>query len=149
MSQPSRLEIAVRRIRPDEEEPDRLPLRWSTIARLLAFTEAHRGQRNALLWLCAFRALALPLLAWLVGYIIKGPISAGDGVGTAEWLLLFLGAVIVADIALYWRIRLAHQIGEAVLRDLRDKLMKHLLTQPLSFFHGRSHGSLISRMISD
>ena len=81
-----------------------------------AFTEAHRGQRNALLWLCAFRALALPLLAWLVGYIIKGPISAGDGVGTAEWLLLFLGAVIVADIALYWRIRLAHQIGEAVLR---------------------------------
>ncbi len=149
MSQPSRLEIAVRRIRPDEEEPDRLPLRWSTIARLLSFTEAHRGQRNALLWLCAFRALALPLLAWLVGHIIKGPISAGDGVGTAEWLLLFLGAVIVADIALYWRIRLAHQIGEAVLRDLRDKLMKHLLTQPLSFFHGRSHGSLISRMISD
>lgn len=149
MSQPSRLEIAVRRIRPDEEEPDRLPLRWSTIARLLSFTEAHRGQRNALFWLCAFRALALPLLAWLVGHIIKGPISAGDGVGTAEWLLLFLGAVIVADIALYWRIRLAHQIGEAVLRDLRDKLMKHLLTQPLSFFHGRSHGSLISRMISD
>ena len=149
MSQPSRLEIAVRRIRPDEEEPDRLPLRWSTIARLLSFTEAHRGQRNALLWLCAFRALALPLLAWLVGHIIKGPISAGDGVGTAEWLLLFLGAVIVADIALYWRIRLAHQIGEAVLRDLRDKLMKHLLTQPLSFFHGRRHGSLISRMISD
>ena len=74
---------------------------------------------------------------------------AGDGVATAEWLLLFLGAVIVADIALYWRIRLAHQIGEAVLRDLRDKLMKHLLTQPLSFFHARRHGSLISRMISD
>jgi ATP-binding cassette subfamily B protein len=149
MSQPSRLEIAVRRIRPDEEEPDRLPLRWSTIARLLSFTGAHRRQRNALLWLCAFRAMALPLLAWLVGHIIKGPITAGDGVGTAEWLLLFLGAVIVADIALYWRIRLAHQIGEAVLRDLRDKLMKHLLTQPLSFFHGRRHGSLISRMISD
>ncbi len=149
MSQPSRLEIAVRRTRPDEEEPDRLPLRWATIARLLSFTEAHRGQRNALLWLCAFRAMALPLLAWIVGHIIKGPITAGDGVGTVEWLLLFLGAVIVADIALYWRIRLAHQIGEAVLRDLRDKLMKHLLTQPLSFFHGRRHGSLISRMISD
>ena len=84
MSQPSRLEIAVRRIRPDEEEPDRLPLRWSTIARLLSFTEAHRGQRNALLWLCAFRAMALPMLAWIVGHIIKGPITAGDGVATAE-----------------------------------------------------------------
>ena len=47
-------------------------------ARLLSFTGAHRSQRNALLWLCAFRAMALPLLAWLVGHIIKGPITAGD-----------------------------------------------------------------------
>ena len=39
--------------------------------------------------------------------------------------------------------------GENILRDLRDKLMAHLLTQPLSFFHARRHGSLISRMISD
>ncbi len=145
----NRLEIAVRQLRPDEEEPDRLPLHWSTIARLLAFTSAHRGQRNALLWLCAFRALALPTLAWVVGHIIKGPITNGDTTSTVEWLILFLGAVILADIALYWRIRLAHQIGEAVLRDLRDQLMKHLLTQPLSFFHARRHGSLISRMISD
>ena len=58
-----RLEIAVRRIRPDEEEPDRLPLRWSTIARLLAFTGPHRGMRNTLLCLCVFRAMALPGLA--------------------------------------------------------------------------------------
>ena len=58
------LEIAVRRVRPDEEEPDRLPLRWSTVTRLLAFTAPHAGQRNALLLLCAFRAAALPCLAW-------------------------------------------------------------------------------------
>jgi len=58
-----RLEIAVRRLRPDEEEPDRLPLRWSTIARLLAFTGAHRRLRNTLLVLCVFRAIALPGLA--------------------------------------------------------------------------------------
>ncbi|NBX34984.1 hypothetical protein EBR16_06450 [bacterium] len=78
MSQP-RLEIAVRRAHPDDEEPDRLPLRWSTIARLLAFTAPHRGQRNTLLVLCALRAMALPLLAWMVGAIIRGPVTAGDG----------------------------------------------------------------------
>jgi ATP-binding cassette subfamily B protein len=144
-----RLEIAVRRIRPDEEEPDRLPLRWSTVARLLAFTGPHRGMRNTLLGLCVFRAMALPGLAWLVGHIIKGPVAAGDGVATFQALALFTVFFVVADVALYWRIRLAHQIGENVLRDLRDKLMAHLLTQPLSFFHARRHGSLISRMISD
>ncbi len=144
-----RLEIAVRRIRPDEEEPDRLPLRWSTIARLLAFTQPHRQQRNTLLCLCVFRALALPGLAWIVGHIIKGPVTAGDSVETFRWIFIFTASFIMGDIALYWRIRLAHQIGESVLRDLRDKLMAHLLTQPLSFFHSRRHGSLISRMISD
>ena len=144
-----RLEIAVRRIRPDEEEPDRLPLRWSTIARLLAFTQPHRVQRNTLLCLCVFRAMALPGLAWIVGHIIKGPVTAGDGAETFRWIVIFTAFFTIADVALYWRIRLAHQIGEAVLRDLRDKLMAHLLTQPLSFFHARRHGSLISRMISD
>ncbi len=143
------LEIAVRRVRPDEEEPDRLPLRWSTVTRLLAFTAPHAGQRNVLLLLCAFRAAALPGLAWAVGAVIRGPLAAGDLPGTFLWCAGFLAAVVVADVALYWRIRLAHQIGESVLRDLRDRLMRHLLTQPLSFFHARRHGSLISRMISD
>ncbi|MFY8229484.1 MAG: ABC transporter transmembrane domain-containing protein, partial [Opitutales bacterium] len=148
MSKPP-LEIAVRRLRPDEEEPDRLPLRWSTITRLLAFTSPHRLQRNTLLVLCVFRAMALPGLAWLVGSIIKGPVQAGDGAATFRALALFTVFFVVADVALYWRIRLAHQIGENVLRDLRDRLMAHLLTQPLSFFHARRHGSLISRMVSD
>lgn len=144
-----RHEIAVRRLRADEEEADRLPVRWATIARLLAFTRPHRAQRDMLLGLCVFRALALPGLAWLVGHIIKGPIAAGDGAETARGLLAFTLLFILADVVLYWRVRLAHQIGENVLRDLRDQLMAHLLTQPLAFFHARRHGGLISRMISD
>ena len=144
-----RLEIAVRRVSPDEEEPDRLPLRWSTIGRLLAFTSPHRGQRDALLVLCVLRAMARPGLAWFVGYLIKGPVAAGDAAATARGIALFTALFLLADVALYWRIRLAHQIGESVLRDLRDRLMAHLLTQPLAFFHARRHGGLISRMISD
>jgi ATP-binding cassette subfamily B protein len=147
MSRP--LEISVRRVRPDEEEPDRMPLRWSTVTRLLAFTAPHARQRNLLLALCAFRAAALPALAWAVGAIIRGPLAAGDMGGTLLWSGAFIAFVAVADVALYWRICLAHQIGESVLRDLRDRLMRHLLTQPMSFFHARRHGSLISRMISD
>ena len=143
------LEIAVRRTRPDEEEPDRLPLRWSTIARLLAFTAPHRTQRNTLLAICAFRAMALPGLAWIISHVIRGPVSAGDPAGTARWLAVFAVAVLLGEIALYWRVRLAHQIGESVLRDLRNKLMAHLLTQPLAYFHARRHGGFISRMISD
>ncbi len=148
MSRPP-LEIAVRRLRPDEEEPDRLPLRWSTITRLFAFTAPHRRMRNTLLALCVFRALALPGLAWFVGAIIRGPVAAGDGAATLRDLALFGLLFVLADVVLYWRVRLAHQIGENVLRDLRDRLMAHLLTQPLSFFQARRHGSLISRMVSD
>ena len=108
MSQ-ERLEISVRRVRPDEEEPDRLPLRWSTIQRLLAFTRPHYRQRNTLLVLCAIRACALPSLAWLVSYIIKNPVTQGNVEATFGWVAFFLAAVILADVALNWRIRLAQQ----------------------------------------
>ena len=93
-----RLEIAVRRAHPDDEEPDRLPLRWSTIARLLAFTSPHRLQRNTLLGLCVFRAMALPGLAWLVGHIIKGPVTTGDGPATFRALALFTVFFIIRHI---------------------------------------------------
>ena len=61
--------------------------------------------------------MALPLLAWMIGAIIRGPVTAGDGGATLRWLGVFLGAVLLADIALYWRIRLAHQIGRASCRE--------------------------------
>ena len=144
-----RTELTVRRQRPEEDEPDRLPLTWGLVRRILGLLEPYARWRNALLGLSAVRAVQMPLLAWLLAHIIREPVAGGDLGALPGWIGAFLAVVLATEVTLYWRIRLAHQLGECVLRDLRDRMMAHLLTQPLAFFHARRHGSLISRMIGD
>jgi len=150
MSQPAPgHELTVRRQRPEDDEPDRVPLSWSLVRRMVGLTDGYRGWRNWLFVLCAGRAIQLPVLAWMLGHIIRGPLAAHDVGGTLAWTAGFIATVVATEATLYWRIRLAHQLGECVLRDLRNRMMTHLLSHPLAFFHARKHGSLISRMIGD
>lgn len=150
MSQPKPgHELTVRRQRPEDDEPDRVPLSWALVRRMIGLTDGYRTWRNWLFVLCAGRAIQLPVLAWMLAHVIRGPLAAQDVQGTLIWTGAFVGTVILTEITLYWRIRLAHQLGECVLRDLRNRMMGHLLSHPLAFFHARKHGSLISRMIGD
>lgn len=142
-------ELTVRRQRPEDDEPDRVPLSWALVRRMVALTDGYRVWRNWLFVLCAGRAIQLPILAWMLAHIIRGPLAAHDVSGTLIWTGAFVATVILTEVTLYWRIRLAHQLGECVLRDLRNRMMGHLLSHPLAFFHARKHGSLISRMIGD
>lgn len=144
-----RQELTVRRQRPEDDEPDRLPLSWALVRRTLGLTAPYRAWRGTLLALCAARAIQLPLLAWILSHVIRGPVAGGDLAALGPWIGGYAALMLAAEVTLYWRIRLAHQLGECVLRDMRDRMMAHLLTQPLAFFHARRHGSLISRMIGD
>ncbi len=44
---------------------------------------------------------------------------------------------------------LLEQVGQAIIRDLRIRIFKHVHAQPLSFFYSMPTGTLISRVISD
>lgn len=142
-------ELTIRKPRPEDDEPDRLPLTWALMQRVIGLLSPYRVQRNILFTLSGLRALQTPLLALLLGHIIRGPITGNQLSTLPAWITGFMAVVLATEITLYWRIRLAQQLGECVLRDLRDQMMGHLLTQPLAFFHARRHGSLISRMIGD
>lgn len=150
MSQPRPShELTVRRQRPEDDEPDRVPLTWALVRRMIGLTDGYRTWRNWLFVLCASRAVQLPLLAWMLAHIIRGPLAQRDVGGVLAWTGGFVAVAVATEVTLYWRIRLAHQLGECVLRDLRNRMMGHLLSHPVAFFHARKHGSLISRMIGD
>ena len=149
MSANPKHELTVRRQRPEDDEPDRVPLTWALVRRMIGLTDAYKNWRTWLFVLCAGRAIQLPILAWMLAHIIRGPIAHHDVKGALLWTSAFIATFILTETTLYWRIRIAHQMGECVLRDLRNAMMRHLLSHPLAFFHARKHGSLISRMIGD
>jgi ATP-binding cassette subfamily B protein len=137
-------------VRPDEERDlTHRPLSLGLIRRLLAYTNAHKAQRNALIVAVLFRSLQLPLLAWTIGAVINGPIAHRNPAGIVWGTLGFFALALFTQITFHFRQRWALELGETVVHDLRMQLWDHLQRLPMSFYHRTKLGRVISRMTSD
>lgn len=130
-------------------EDDRRPLEFRLIRRLFSQTRPYAWKRNLLIVLTFIRSIQLPLLAWSIGAIISGPINRGDPSALTWGVLGFAGLALSADIIFHFRQRYSLELGEAVVRDLRNQVFLHLQRMPMSFFNRMKLGRIISRMISD
>jgi len=133
----------------EEREADHAPLSLKLIRRIAAYTKPYSSQRNWLLFLTFARGTQLPLLAWMIGYTINGPIAQKDFPAILIHTGMYLGLVLIMVVTLHFRQRLALALGEAVAHDMRRELFEKLLTLPMSFFNKTKFGSIISRMTSD
>jgi len=141
---------AITFYRPAEErEADQAPLSWRLVRRIASYARPHRHRARWLFGLTFVRGVQLPLLAWMIGRTIDGPIAARDlpgiGLHAGGYLVLVLAMVTT----LFFRQRFALELGEAVTHDLRLELFRKLLAMPMSFFDRTKFGRLISRMTSD
>jgi ATP-binding cassette subfamily B protein len=67
---------AITYFRPmEEQEPDKAPLRAHLIQRIFTYTRPHAHRRDWLFVLTAARGLQLPILAWMIGNTLNGPIA--------------------------------------------------------------------------
>lgn len=125
------------------------PLARSTLRRLWLQTRPYAKRRNVLFVLVSMRAVQLPLITWTIGSVISGPIARHDSVGT--WLGVGgLGALIaLTELSFVYRVALALELGEVVVRDLREALFRHLLCLPMAFFQRTPVGALVSRLVAD
>ncbi len=142
--------LTLTRSRSDDREVDRRPLDLRLIRRLLACMRPHARTRNILLLFVVLRAIQLPLVAWTTGAVINGPITQKAG-----WEAVTLGAVAylvlagITQFCFHYRQRLALEIGEAVIHDLRRDLFAHLQKMPMSYYSTTKTGRIISRITSD
>jgi ATP-binding cassette subfamily B protein len=61
----------------------------------------------------------------------------------------FAALALFTQIVMHYRQRLALELGESVVCDLRNALFAHLQTLPMKWFHRTKVGRVISRMTSD
>ncbi|MCX7885731.1 MAG: ABC transporter ATP-binding protein/permease [Verrucomicrobiae bacterium] len=149
MSSRHQKSLAQIRREPGEDDADQRPLQWRLIWRLFGYTRPYAAKRNWLFALVLLRAVQLPLLAWAIGAVINGPIARRDIGGT--WLAAtgFLALAAFTQFCFHFRQRLALELGESVVQDLRRDLFGKLLQMPMSYFNRTKLGSIISRMTSD
>lgn len=135
--------------RPTAEESHQHPLEFGLIRRLFLFTKPYAGKRNCLFALVLVRSIQIPVLAWMIGAVIKGPISHGDLRGTWKGALGFLAWAAFTQVAFHFRQRLALELGESVMQDLRAQIFRHLMRMPMGFYHRTRLGRILSRITSD
>ena len=135
--------------RREDEEPEVRPLDYRLIVRLLHYTRPYAAKRNWLFFLTISRAIQLPLLPWLLAWVINVPIAQHDAKG------LFLGAAAftllsaLTQFTFHFRQRLALELGESVVYDLRRDVFANLQSMNMSYFGRTKLGRIISRVTSD
>lgn len=132
-----------------EREEQKRPLAFRLVRRILGLSAAHAAKRNWLLLLVIIRSIQLPSLTWIIALVIKGPITRGDGWGIAAGATGFALLALSTQVVMHFRQRLALELGEAVVHDLRNRVFRHLCAMPMSFFNRTKLGRVISRMTSD
>ncbi len=125
------------------------PLDFGILKRLFSYTRPYAAKRNWLFALVVARSLQLPALAWALGAVINGPIIRQDGWGIFWGVLGYANLALFTAFVLHYRHRLALELGESVVYDLRNLLFAKLMSLPLSYFNRARLGRVISRMTSD
>jgi ABC-type multidrug transport system fused ATPase/permease subunit len=132
----------------DVEQHQR-PLEFGLIMRMFAYMKPHAGHRNWLLFLTPLRAVQLTTLPLLIGWTIDGPIQDGNVWGTLLYAAIFGVLAASTHFVFHFRSRLALELGERVIRDLRFDLFRHIQRMPMAYFHRVKRGRILSRMLSD
>jgi len=93
------------------------------------------------------------IAAILGPYLVKVAIDSGMEAGNARVLfgvfILYLFAISIQWVSIYYRVNIMARVGQSMIFDLRQRLFEHLQELSLSFFSRYSVGRVITRVIND
>ena len=117
--------------------------------RLLSYIKPYRMKLVISLILTTIVAGAMPAIALLVKYVMDKVFIAKD----QFWLILLACTVIVIylikSICDYFSYYNMNDVGQSVIRDIRDGLYNHIQTLSMPYFIRTPTGALISRITND
>lgn len=88
-------------------------------------------------------------VAYLIKPIINKVLPDTDGPSFSFWATAIVVAYLVKGLGSYFSTYLMTDIGQRVVRDLRNQLFRHILNQSAAFFSRRTTGALMSRITND
>jgi ATP-binding cassette subfamily B protein len=132
-----------------EDEPRQRPLEFRLILRLFEAIRCYGVKRHLLLAAVVTRAIQLPALTWVLAAVIRGPVASQDVDGVILGSIGFALLALTTQFVMHFRQRLALELGENVVTDLRSRLFRHMQKMPMRWFHTNRIGRVISRMTSD
>jgi subfamily B ATP-binding cassette protein MsbA len=115
----------------------------------LTYARPYRGRFVAALTAMLVYAAASAFVAYLVKPIIDKILPGQSGWSFRLWAFLILGTYLFKGLGSYFSTYLMTDVGQRVVRDLRNALFRHTLDQGAAFFSRRTTGQLMSRITND
>jgi subfamily B ATP-binding cassette protein MsbA len=115
--------------------------------RLLRYARPYRGRLAAALLAMVAYGTASALLAYLVKPIFDDALVQQSRV--MQVMLAVIAVYLAKGLGAYFSAYLMTDVGQLVVRDVRNALFGHMLGQSASFFARRTSGQLMSRVTSD
>lgn len=117
--------------------------------RIMVYTKPYKWRFNSvIIW-----AIALSIFAALRPYLLKqtvdGYIQTQDGKGLLFYIVLMGIVLILEVISQFYFVYWANWLGQDIVKDIRTKLFKHLLSFRMKYFDNAPVGQLVTRSVSD
>src|SRR5262245_19787992 len=119
------------------------------LRRLLEFSRPYRSRLSVALLAMLLYAAASTGVAYLIKPIIDKVLPDQSGMPFRFWAALIVAAYLAKGIGSYFSTYLMTDVGQRVVRDIRDRLFRHILDQSAAFFSRRTTGQLMSRITND
>ena len=123
------------------------------VLRLSRYALPHRGRFGGAVVAMSCYAAASGGLVYLFKPIFDDVLLADDVLGDPSrfWNIVaaILGFSLVKGAGAYFSVYLMTDVGQRLVRDLRNALFGHILGQSAGFFARRTTGALMSRMMND
>lgn len=121
----------------------------SVLKRLYKFVKPYQGRFYFLVFLTLALAVLAPARPFVIQKAIDNPIAQGDFQGLINMTLILVGLLIMQAVVQYGHTYLSGWLGQFIIRDIRIKLYRHLLSLRLKFFDKTPIGRLVTRNVSD
>ncbi|RZJ76371.1 MAG: ABC transporter ATP-binding protein [Flavobacterium sp.] len=125
------------------------PIKTSSFKKVMQYSKPYQMRFNAVI---AF-AISLSLFAALRPYLLKETVdnyvSNKDGSGLLLYIVL-MGVVLLFEVvSSFYFVYLANSMGQDIVKDIREKLFRHITSFRMKFFDNEPVGKLVTRTVFD
>lgn len=117
--------------------------------RILTYTKPYKWRYYGVILFAISLSIFAALRPYLLKQTVDGYIKTHDKVGLLQYIIL-MGVVLIMEVFsqfyfVYW----ANWLGQDIVKDIRNKLFKHILSFRMKYFDLVPVGQLVTRSVSD
>ena len=122
---------------------------WQVFKQILPFVMPYKAKFGLLTILTISLAFLAPIQPLLIQLTIDQYIIPGDTSGLHMMVVILFSLIFFQVLVQYSHTYLSGWLGQSIVRDIRAKVYKHILSLRLKFYDKTPIGRLVTRTISD